>query len=81
MINATIMDIYTISRMFKVFDVKNSDHYPKEPHNIIYYAGNGHTRIINKFLKSIGFKRTEYSDQKILSCVNMKNIKQPLFCF
>jgi hypothetical protein len=78
-INATTMDVYTITRMFKIFNVKDSEFYPKEPHNIIYYAGSGHTDPIAGFLKSIGFQRTEHSDGEILSCVSMKSINQPLF--
>jgi hypothetical protein len=78
-INSVTMDVYTIARMFKVFKVKESDHYPKQPQNIIYYAGNGHTVPMAIFLNDIGFKRTEHSHDNILSCANMKNIKQPLF--
>mgnify|MGYP007058462812 FL=1 len=73
------MDVYTAARMFKVFNVTESEHYPKEAHNIIYYAGSGHTRPMARFLKHLGFKRTEHSDDEILSCTNMQNIKQPLF--
>lgn len=79
MTTAVIMDVYTVARMFKVFSVKNSDFYPKEPQNIIYYAGTGHTRPMGKFLKSLNFQRTEHSNDEILSCVSMKGIKQPLF--
>ena len=78
-INAILMDVYTAARMFKVFNVAESEHYPKEAHNIIYYAGSGHTRPMARFLKHLGFKRTEHSDDEILSCTNMQNIKQPLF--
>ena len=78
MINGISVDIYTISRMFKVFNVKENEHYPKEPHNIVYYAGNGHTGPVEKFLKKIGFKRTEYS-KFYDSCTSMERIKQPLF--
>lgn len=77
--NAVLMDIYTAARMFKVFNVKENEHYPREPQNIIYYAGSGHTKPMGRFLKSIGFQRTEHSDDNILSCASMKGIKQPLF--
>jgi hypothetical protein len=78
-INAVVMDIYTIARMFKIFVVKKEEHYPTEAHNIIYYSGTGHTRPVAKFLNEIGFNRTEYSKDDILSCTNMENIKQPFF--
>ena len=77
---ASIMDVYAVSRMFKVFKVRKNEFYPTEQRNIIYYAGNGHTIPMFKFLEKIGFKMTEKSDKSILlSCVNMKNIHQPLF--
>ena len=77
--NAVIMDVYTAARMFKVFKVKENQHYPKEQHNIIYYAGSGHTIPMTSFLENIGFNLIEQSDDKVLSCVCMKGIKQPLF--
>lgn len=79
MVNAVVMDVYTAARMFKVFNVKESENYPKEAHNIIYYAGAKHTQPMARFLKHIEFKRTEHSDDEILSCANMQKIKQPLF--
>lgn len=79
MVNAVVMDIYTAARIFKVFNVKENEHFPQEPQNIIYYAGTGHTKPMGRFLKRIGFKMTENSDDNILSCVSMKGIKQPLF--
>ena len=75
------MDVYTVARMFKVFNVVKSEHYPIKPQNIIYYAGTGHTKPMARFLKELKFKRTEHSDNNILSCVSMKGIKQPLFSF
>ena len=79
MINAVSVDIYTTARMFKIFNVKEKEHYPKEPHNIIYYAGDGHTVPMSYFLQNLGFIRTEHSDNKVFSCSSMKGITQPLF--
>jgi hypothetical protein len=77
---ASIMDVYSVSRMFKIFDVKKTDFYPREPRNIIYYAGNGHTLPMFKFLEKLGFSIIEKGNSDVLSsCINMKNIKQPLF--
>jgi hypothetical protein len=78
-INAVTMDIYTAARMFKVFNVKESEQYPKKPHNIVYYAGAGHTIPMGSFLKHIKFLRTEHSGANIVSCASMKGIKQPIF--
>ena len=66
--------------MLKQF--KKGGHQPKIPLNIIFYAGDGHTREIYKFLaiNSIyKFDLTEYSSLTTPACLNMKNIKQPLF--
>ena len=77
---ASIMDVYTVSRMFKIFDVKKTEFYPREPRNIIYYGGNGHTVPMFKFLEKLGFSTIEKGNSDVLSsCINMKNIKQPLF--
>jgi hypothetical protein len=78
-LNAVIMDVYTAARMFKVFNVKEFEYYPTEPTNIIYYAGTGHTEPMSRFLEHIGFENTEETTGDILSCVDMKGIKQPLF--
>ena len=78
-VNAIKMDVYAVARMFKVFNVKESEHYPKEPQNIIYYAGTGHTHPMGEFLKELNFTRTEHSNMNILSCASMDGIKQPLF--
>jgi len=76
---ASLMDVYAVTRMFKTFDVGLDEHYPREANNIIYYAGSGHTEPMASFLEHIGFKRTEHVRSKMLSCVNMDKIKQPLF--
>ena len=78
-INAVQMDVYTVSRMFKKFKVKDSEYYPEEPSNIIYYAGGGHTKPMGEFLEKIGFRCVEDSGENMLSCVSMVKIKQPLF--
>jgi hypothetical protein len=78
-VNSVTMDIYTTARMFKIFRVTEGDYYPKEPHNIIYYAGTGHTIRMESFLKKIGFKMTEKSKSDMRSCVSLEGIKQPLF--
>lgn len=75
-----VMDVYTISRMFKIFNVKKNEYQPTEPRNIIYYAGDYHVLILENVLKTLGFSKTESSSVSgVLSCVDMKGIKQPLF--
>jgi len=78
---ASLMDVYAVTRMFKTFDVDHdaNEHYPPEANHIIYYAGDGHTNPMGKFLEHIGFKRTEYAKPTMTSCVNMMKITQPLF--
>ena len=77
-LTAPTMDVYTCSRMFKVFNVKHLKQ-PIEPQNIIYYAGNGHTMPMGTFLKDLKFKRVEKTTYNLPSYVCMKGIKQPLF--
>lgn len=78
-VSAVMMDVYTAARMFKKFKVKTNEQYPKEPYNIIYYAGTGHISPMARFLEQLKFRRTEHSDIGVLSCMSMKGIKQPLF--
>jgi hypothetical protein len=74
------MDIYTLARMFKKFNV-TSDHHPPKPLNIIYYAGQQHTNFMSFMLQELDFKITEQSIPVpyTLSCTNIKSLKQPLF--
>ena len=54
-IQAPIVDIYTISRMFKSF--KKTNYFPQTPKNIIYYAGDSHSTVARKFLEKLKFKK------------------------
>jgi hypothetical protein len=76
-----LIDIYTLTRIFRTFKVKNDEQYPTEVNNIIIYAGDGHTGPIGETLLSLGFKMTESSTKvrTVKSCTNMSGIKQPLF--
>lgn len=91
--NSINLDIYTLSRIFKKFNVENKFMQPEKPKNIIFYGGSAHTYNIYKFLISNGFEEIEktgnffdvYTDKwigtknKYEFCIDMKSIKQPLF--
>tara|TARA_Y100000389_G_scaffold59633_1_gene55735 strand:+ start:2144 stop:3307 length:1164 start_codon:yes stop_codon:yes gene_type:complete len=74
------MDIYTLARMFKKFNI-TYDHHPPKPLNIIYYAGTAHTKNMLFMLQELGFNITENSIPvtSTLSCTNIQSLKQPLF--
>lgn len=74
------MDIYTLARMFKKFNI-TYDHHPPKPLNIIYYAGTTHTKNMLFMLQELGFNTTEKSIPvtSTLSCTNIQSLKQPLF--
>jgi hypothetical protein len=79
---AIYVDVYTICRMFKEFDVSNIYNQPKEAHNIIVYAGSLHSGSITEFLVSnLDFKVIESvnSTDKYNNCVDMTDIIQPFF--
>ena len=93
-INATIVDAYTLSRIFKVYDVKKpafkeniKRDQPSEAHNIIIYGGDAHSENYRKFLKSVGFKEINnigsidgyYDSKKPKNCVDMNKFPQPFF--
>lgn len=82
---AVIMtDGYALSRIFKTFKNKGKLYAPREPHNIIMYAGAAHTRNYVDFMKNyMGFDIVdEIGDHNYLdgpNCLDMSSIKHPLF--
>jgi hypothetical protein len=79
-VNSSMVDIYTLSRIFKVFSGKHDD-APNEPRNIILYYGNAHADRVRKFLKSQGYEMIEAieSPLHIKNCVNVGNFPTPFF--
>lgn len=62
--NSIIMDAYTLSRIFKTFNLKDPEKdgrirptdEPEKAHNIIIYAGNEHSKRYREFLQLVGFE-------------------------
>jgi hypothetical protein len=97
--NGRLADSYLLARIFKKFDIdtenpnkKRPTDEPREPHNIIIYAGNNHSQLYRKFLNRLGFEDKGTGGTGIMDdtdipkdglgrryCVDMKNIVQPLF--
>jgi len=96
--NCIVIDGYLLARVFKKFDIDTQDlnkkrqtDEPKEPHNIIIYAGNAHSKVYRKFLTQLGFedkgnsgqmdhkKKVSDTDGTVYKCIDMSKIKQPLF--
>jgi hypothetical protein len=94
--NAIVIDGYLLARVFKKFHIDTQDinkkrptDEPEEPHNIIIYAGDFHSKVYRKFLNQLGFEDKGSSgdmdtDKKIVSgsvysCIDMSKIRQPLF--
>jgi hypothetical protein len=46
MVYGALMDVYTLARMFKIYD-------PKNPKNIIVYAGDAHMRVYQYFMNDL----------------------------
>jgi len=77
-ISAIIVDLYTLCRMFKIYDVKNN-FQPRESINMIVYAGNVHSKRYAKFLiwlrnnafNYIVTTTHEYNSDESVSCVKM----------
>ena len=79
-INSSLVDIYTLSRIFKVFSGPHPDS-PPEPSNIILYYGNQHAVRVRKFLSDHGYttlKATE-APGKIKNCVSTEGFPTPFF--
>ena len=92
--NALISDAYLLARIFKTFQIDDPERYnpretdePAEPHNIIIYAGNGHSQRYRKFLNYLGFRLLEHSNElenplpDRTNCLDMSRITQPLFSY
>ena len=79
-INSSMVDVYTLSRIFKVFWGEHDD-TPNEPRNIILYYGNAHAQRVREFLKSQGYDMIEATEspEHIKNCVNVENFPTPLF--
>ena len=93
LLNALVMDMYTIARMFKKF--KNVENQPERPRNIILYAGDAHSTVCRKFLDHLGFKTITKTagvtyDTRAMNkywknspayanCVDISQFKQPFF--
>ena len=85
LLESLIMDVYTISRIFKRFDIKSGILQPSEVSNIIIYAGEAHSDIYREFLVYIGFNTIDYkrnfqlNDQENERCLNISSFQQPFF--
>ena len=79
-INSSMVDIYTLSRIFKIFWGEHDD-TPNEPRNIILYYGNSHAKRVRDFLKSQGYEMIEATESPghIRNCVNVENFPTPFF--
>lgn len=76
-----MVDVYTLSRVFKKFNVKNVNQ-PEEPTNIIIYAGNHHSKRYRKFLKNNGYNEILSSGLEHTfhrRCLDLRDIPQPFF--
>ncbi len=92
-INGIVVDMYTISRMFKKF--KNVKNQPERPRNIILYAGDAHSTKCRKFFKYLGFQtitetngipydyqennKYDKNSPRYYNCVDISKFKQPFF--
>jgi hypothetical protein len=74
-----VMDVYLLSRIFKIFNVSELTFQPSEPHNIIIYCGQWHAETYQKFFLQNDFKLIESATNLSTRCVNFENISQPLF--
>lgn len=85
---AVYIDGYALSRIFKEFKIENKIMQPKSPKNIIIYAEDRHSQNYRDFIETIGFIKSEESNQfyrdiylpdKNRYCLDMSPIKQPFF--
>ena len=92
-ITGIMVDVYTLSRIFRA-EFKIGERYqPKRQHNIIIQAGDCHSKVYRSFLTKLKFLTIETSgketnmcyadnykgDRKSTRCLELNNISQPLF--
>jgi hypothetical protein len=85
LINTYVADYYLLCRIFREFDLSldaKSERWtdePKEPHNIIIYAGNRHSDKVRRFLQKLDFDVIHSTDTSVENCIYMKDFPQPFF--
>ena len=86
-LNSILVDIYTLARMFKKFELNHTRNSgttrktdePAEPHNIIMYAGDSHSKRVRRFLhETLEFDLISES-KGVDFCVDIRNFEQPFF--
>ena len=77
-LNTLFIDSYLLSRLYKTFN-KNESYEPDEAKNIIIYAGETHIQTYYDFFTYNNCVLIEKSTYTLERCLNMENIKQPLF--
>ena len=86
-LNGYLIDMYTLSRIFKKFNVENDNiNQPTSPHNIIIYTGEFHSGNYRKFLESIGSKEIAHAGPRNYkdltgpqNCLDTTNFPMPFF--
>ena len=79
------MDIYTLSRIFKRFKVGKDSYMPEQPHNIIIYTGDAHSRSYREFFEYLNFTKVKEirGERQVVKdwnqCLDMKDFPQPFF--
>ena len=90
MVNSVMMDFYSLSRIFKKFNIQKSKSkqttrvdQPESPHNLIIYAGDTHSIRYRKFFDSLGAKRIAHVNNRgtssINNCIDISNFPMPFF--
>ena len=69
-----VLDIYTISRMFRTFKNEKGK-YSKPPENIIMFAGSFHTNRVKEFLLDLGGE-VHLTCSSLLGCKNVIKINK-----
>ena len=82
---ARIVDMYTICRMFKDFDIEKTPYdgadykdQPKRANNIIIYTGDEHSTFYRKFLDKMQFEKISAKSQS-QTCIDLRNFPLPFF--
>ncbi len=77
MLLASVMDVYTIVRMFRTY-TPTVTKFSGRARNVIIYAGMLHTGRYRQILQHLGFT-TVYSKTASDRCLDITDLRQPVF--
>jgi hypothetical protein len=75
----TLMDIYTMARLFRRFISKKEGQYSGRAKHAVIYVGNFHAENYRRTLNELGFKLINETESETTQCLDIEEFHQPFF--